>query len=47
MSENRQDLNKIIGSLTTLDVKLGNMKQAIEKEVLCFRFDNLYNYIYI
>ena len=33
MSENRHALNKIIGSLANLDVKLGNITQALEKEV--------------
>ena len=33
VSENRQALNKIIGSLRHLDVKLGNITQALEKEV--------------
>ena len=33
MSENRKALNKIIGSLTNLDVKSGIMKQELEKEV--------------
>ena len=33
MSENRQALNKIIVSLTNLDVKLSNYTQALEKEV--------------
>ena len=46
LSENRQALNKIIGSLVNLDVKLGSITQAIEKEVFQFKLDNLYNYIY-
>ena len=33
MSENRQALNKIIGSLANLNVKLGNIAQALEKYV--------------
>ena len=33
MSENRQALNKIICSLANLDVKLGSITQAREKEV--------------
>ena len=33
MSENRQALNIIIGSLTNLDVKLGNITHALDKEV--------------
>ena len=33
MSENIQALNKMIGSLANLDVKLGNITQALEKEV--------------
>ena len=33
MSENRQTLNKIIGSIANLDVKLGNITQALLKEV--------------
>ena len=33
MSQNRQTLNKIIGSLTALDTKLGNITQALEREV--------------
>ena len=44
MSENRQALNKIIGNLANLDVKLGSSAQALENEV--FKLDNLYNYIY-
>ena len=43
MSENRQALNEIINSLANLDVNLGNITQALEKEV--FKLDNLYNYI--
>ena len=34
MSENRQDLNKIIGSIANIYVKFGNITQALEKEVL-------------
>ena len=33
MSQNRQTINKIIGSLTVLDTKLGNITQALEREV--------------
>ena len=33
MSQNRQTLNKIIGSLTVLDTKHGNITQALEGEV--------------
>ena len=33
MSQNRQTLNKIIGSFTVLDTKLGNITQALEREV--------------
>ena len=33
ITENRKALNKIIGSLTNLDVKLGNITQGLEKEV--------------
>ena len=33
MSQNRKTLNKIIGSLTVLDTKLGNITQALEREV--------------
>ena len=33
MSQNRQTLNKIIGSLTVLDTKLSNITQALEREV--------------
>ena len=33
MSENKQTLNKIVGSLENLDVKLGNVTQVLEKEV--------------
>ena len=33
MSQNRQTLYKIIGSLTVLDTKLGNITQALEREV--------------
>ena len=39
MSENRQTLNKIIGSLENFNVKLGNITQALEKEM--FQFGNL------
>ena len=44
VSENRQALNKIIGSLANLDVKLGNIREGIEKR--CFKLDHLYNCIY-
>ena len=33
MSENRQAINKIIGSLSLLDSKIGNITQALEREV--------------
>ena len=33
MSENRQALNKIIGSLGNVDVKLGSITQSLEKEL--------------
>ena len=33
MSENRQAINKIIGSLSLLDSKIGNIIQALEREV--------------
>ena len=33
MSQNRQTLNKIIGSLAVVDTKLGNITQALEREV--------------
>ena len=33
MSENRQALNKMLGSLANLDVELGNITQALEKGV--------------
>ena len=33
MSQDRQTLNKIIGSLTVLDTKLGNITQVPEREV--------------
>ena len=33
MSENRQPINKIIGSLSLLDSKIGNIIQALEREV--------------
>ena len=33
MSQNRQTLNKIIGRLAVLDTKLGNITQALEREV--------------
>ena len=33
MSKNRQALNKVIGSLANLDLKLGNIIQALEKGV--------------
>ena len=33
MSENRHVLNKIIGNIANLDVKLGNITQTLEKEV--------------
>ena len=43
MSENRQALNKIIGNLANLDVKLGNITQTLEKEVfLVGKFVQLY-----
>ena len=32
MSENRQAINKIIGSLSLLDSKIGNITQALERE---------------
>ena len=33
MSEKRHALNKIVGCPANLDAKLGNIKQALEKEV--------------
>ena len=33
MSDNRQTLNKVIGSLANLDVKLGNITLTLQKEV--------------
>ena len=33
MSDNRQAINKIIGSLSLLDSKIGNITQALEREV--------------
>ena len=33
MSENRQAINEIIGSLSLLDSKIGNITQALEREV--------------
>ena len=33
MSENRKAVNKIIGSLSLLDSKIGNITQALEREV--------------
>ena len=33
MSENRQTFNKLIVSLENLDIKFGNITQALEKEV--------------
>ena len=33
MSGNRQALNKIVGSIVNLDVKLGNITQALERKV--------------
>ena len=33
MSKHRQAMNKIIGNLSNLDVTLGNITQALEKEV--------------
>ena len=33
LSENRQAINKIIGSLSLLDSKIGNITQALEREV--------------
>ena len=33
MSENRQAITKIIGSLSLLDSKIGNITQALEREV--------------
>ena len=34
MSENRQALNKVLGNLANLDVKLGNITQALERGVI-------------
>ena len=46
MSENRKIKNKIIGSLANLDVKLGNITQALEKEVFQVgQFVKLYLYL--
>ena len=39
MSENRQDINKSIGSLSLLDSKIGNITQALER-----KFFRLVNY---
>ena len=44
MSENRQAINKIIGSLSLLDSKIGNITQALKREV--FRLVNLFSYTY-
>ena len=33
MSENRQAINKMIGSLSLLDSKIGNITQALEREI--------------
>ena len=33
MSENRQAINKITSSLSLLDSKIGNIAQALEREV--------------
>ena len=33
MAENRQAINKIIGSLSLLDSKIGNITQALERDV--------------
>ena len=43
MSENRQAMNKIIHSLSLLDSKIGNITQALEREVF-FRLVNLSSY---
>ena len=51
VSENRQALNKIIGILANLDVELGNITRALEKEVfkagqllqLCLQLDSSNN----
>ena len=45
LSENRQAINKIIASLSLLDSKIGNITQALEKEVF-FRLVNLSSYTY-
>ena len=42
MSKNRQAVNKIIGSLALLDSKIGNITQALEREV--FGLVNLFSY---
>ena len=47
MWENRQALNKIIGSLATLNVKLGNIIQALEKRLFQVgQFVQLYLQLY-
>ena len=43
MPENRQAINKIIGSLPLLDSKIGNITQALGK---FFRSVNLFSYTY-
>ena len=42
MPENRQALNKMIGPLANLDVKLGNITQAIEGGCQTGQFVQLY-----
>ena len=44
MSENRQAINKIIGSLSLLDSKIGNITQALEGKF--FRLINLSSFTY-
>ena len=44
MSENRQAINKFIGSLSLLDSKIGNITQAVERGF--FRLVNLSSYTY-
>ena len=45
MSENRQAMNKIIGSLSLQDSKIRNITQALEREVFQVSQFNTYNKI--
>ena len=44
MSENRQAINKIIGSLSLLDSKIGNITQALDGTF--FQVSHLSSYTY-